>query len=141
MSMAVNPGRWTTTRAHRASSLPFGRPFGQQWTAAKPKNRSGAPSEGTASLSIPGYSRRFPQSAPARSRTWIGRIEEDGRQIGVGLKFGAGAAEIHAYYVAVSDAFAFLDRGETLPEELAATLNERYAKIRETLPREEDTTP
>jgi len=41
----------------------------------------------------------------------------------------------------VSDAFAFLDRGETLPEELAATLNERYAKIRETLPREEDTTP
>jgi hypothetical protein len=53
---------------------------------------------------------------------WANQVEEDGRQIGVGLKFGAGAAEIHAYYVAVSDAFAFLDRGETLPEELAATL-------------------
>jgi putative GTP pyrophosphokinase len=72
---------------------------------------------------------------------WANQVEEDGRQIGVGLKFGAGAAEIHAYYVVVSDAFAFLDRGETLPEELAATLNERYAKIRETLSREEDTTP
>jgi hypothetical protein len=66
---------------------------------------------------------------------------EDGRQIGVGLKFGAGATDIHAYYLAVSDAFALLDRGEALPEELEAALNERYAKIRETLSRGEGTTP
>lgn len=72
---------------------------------------------------------------------WANQVEEDGRQIGVGLKFGAGAAEIHAYYTAISDAFALLDRGESLPKELAATLNERYAKIRGTLPREEGTTP
>lgn len=68
---------------------------------------------------------------------WANQIEEDGRQIGVGLKFGAGADEIHAYYAAVSDAFAFLDRSEALPEDLEATLNERYAKIRGTLPRRE----
>jgi len=72
---------------------------------------------------------------------WANQVEEDGRQIGVGLKFGAGAAEIHAYYVAVSEAFAFLDRGETIPEELEAELNEQYAKIRETLPGRERTKP
>jgi putative GTP pyrophosphokinase len=72
---------------------------------------------------------------------WANQVEEDGRQIGVGLKFGAGATDIHAYYLAVSDAFALLDLGEALPEELETALNERYAKIRETLPRGEGTTP
>jgi putative GTP pyrophosphokinase len=72
---------------------------------------------------------------------WANQVEEDGRQIGVGLKFGAGTAEVHAYYVAVSDAFAFLDRDETIPDMLTVTLNERYAKIREILPRVERTTP
>lgn len=68
---------------------------------------------------------------------WANQVEEDGRQIGVGLKFGAGAAEIHAYYLTVSNAFAFLDRGEAIPDELATALNARYAKIRETLNRRE----
>jgi putative GTP pyrophosphokinase len=71
---------------------------------------------------------------------WANQVEEDGRQIGVGLKFGAGAAEVHTYYAAVSDAFAFLDRGETIPGPLVVALNERYAKIREILPRGERTT-
>ncbi len=71
---------------------------------------------------------------------WANQVEDDGRQIGVGLKFGAGAAEIHSYYVAISDAFALLDRGETLSKEMEATLNARYAKIRESLPREDGTT-
>lgn len=70
---------------------------------------------------------------------WANQVEEDGRRIGVGLKFGAGAADIHAYYVVVSDAFAFLDRGEEIPAELGAALNERYAKIRGTLPGREGT--
>ncbi len=81
------------------------------------------------------------QLRTVRQDAWANQVEEDGRQIGVGLKFGAGAAEIHAYYIAISDAFAFLDRGETLPKETEATLNELYAKIRETLSREEGTTP
>lgn len=71
---------------------------------------------------------------------WANQVEEDGRRIGVGLKFGAGEADIHAYYVVVSDAFAFLDRGEAIPAELAATLNERYAKIRGALLRGEGST-
>ncbi len=72
---------------------------------------------------------------------WANQVEKDGRQIGVGLKFGAGAAEVHAYYVAVSDAFVFLDLGEAIPKRLAEALNERYVKIREILPREETATP
>jgi ppGpp synthetase/RelA/SpoT-type nucleotidyltranferase len=72
---------------------------------------------------------------------WANQVEEDGRQIGVGLKFGAGATEIHAYYIAISDAFALLDRGEPLSKEMETTLNAQYAKIRETLPRENGTTP
>jgi hypothetical protein len=70
---------------------------------------------------------------------WANQVEEDGRQIGVGLKFGAGAAEIHTYYLAVSNAFAFLDRGKAIPEDLESRLNELYAKIRGTLPRGEGT--
>ncbi len=72
---------------------------------------------------------------------WANQVEEDGRRIGVGLKFGAGLADIHAYYVTVSDAFASLDRGEVIPAELVAVLSEGYAKIRETLSRGEQTTP
>jgi putative GTP pyrophosphokinase len=68
---------------------------------------------------------------------WANQVEEDGRQIGVGLKFGAGAAEIHAYYVAMSEAFAFMDRDERPPEELATILNERYDIIKDVLPRDE----
>jgi hypothetical protein len=65
------------------------------------------------------------------------QVEDDGRQIGVGLKFGVGATDIHDYYIAISEAFALLDRGEELPEELVATLNERYAMIKGILPREQ----
>lgn len=71
---------------------------------------------------------------------WANQVEADGRQIGVGLKFGAGAAEVHAYYAAVSDAFAFLDRGEAIPGGLAVALSKLHAKIGET-PREGRTTP
>ncbi len=81
------------------------------------------------------------QLRTALEDAWANQVEEDGRQIGVGLKFGAGAAEVHAYYFAVSDAFAFLDRGEVIPEGLAVALHERYAKIREILPREETAAP
>ncbi len=81
------------------------------------------------------------QLRTALQDAWANQVEEDGRRLGVGLKFGAGATDIHAYYVAVSDAFAFLDRGKAIPPELAATLNERYAKIREALHRGKGTTP
>jgi putative GTP pyrophosphokinase len=72
-----------------------------------------------------------------RQDAWANQLAVLGRRIGVGLKFGAGAAEIHSYYIAVSDVFAFQDRGEPIPDELAATLNERYAMIKDILPRNE----
>ncbi|HST56179.1 MAG TPA: RelA/SpoT domain-containing protein [Solirubrobacteraceae bacterium] len=72
-----------------------------------------------------------------RQDAWANQVEDDGRQIGVGLKFGAGATDIHDYYVAMSEAFAYLDRDELLPDELVTTLNTRYAIIRSILPREQ----
>ena len=77
------------------------------------------------------------QLRTVRQDAWANQVEDDGRQIGIGLKFGAGATDIHDYYVAISEAFALLDRGEPLPDELVAILNERYAIIKGTLPRQQ----
>ena len=68
---------------------------------------------------------------------WANQVEEDGRTIGVGLKFGAGETDVHEYYRAVSEAFALMDRGERLPDELVTALNTRYAIIKGILPRNE----
>lgn len=67
---------------------------------------------------------------------WANQVENDSRYTGRGFKFGRGAAAVHAYYVTMSEAFALVDRGEPLPEPLVAELQERYAKIREILPRD-----
>ncbi len=72
-----------------------------------------------------------------RQDAWANQVEEDGRTIGVGLKFGAGEADVHEYYRAVSEAFALMDRGELLPDELVTALNTRYAIIKGILPRNE----
>jgi putative GTP pyrophosphokinase len=77
------------------------------------------------------------QLRTVRQDAWANQVEDDGRQLGVGLKFGAGVADIHDYYVAISDAFALLDRGEPLPEELVTVLNQRYAIIKGILPRQQ----
>ena len=68
---------------------------------------------------------------------WANQVEDDGRQIGLGLKFGAGTAVINDYYVTMSDVFAHLDRNDPIPDELAETLNKRYAMIKGILPREQ----
>ena len=69
---------------------------------------------------------------------WANQVEEDGRTIGVGLKFGAGEADVHEYYRAVSEAFALMDRGELLPEELVTAMNARRSIIKDILPQNED---
>jgi putative GTP pyrophosphokinase len=51
---------------------------------------------------------------------WANVVEEQGRQHGVGFKFGAGDADVHAVFVAVSDALARFDRGELTLHELHA---------------------
>jgi GTP pyrophosphokinase len=77
------------------------------------------------------------QLRTVRQHAWANLVEEDGREMGVGLKFGAGASEIHTYYVAVSEALALIDRGERPPDELQAAIIERYAIIKDILPSDE----
>lgn len=66
---------------------------------------------------------------------WANQVEDDGRRTDTGFKFGQGPHSVHSFYVAMSDAFAFEDRGEPLPEGFAADLQARYAKIKGILPR------
>lgn len=83
----------------------------------------------------------YPIEVQLRTRlqdAWANQVEEDGGMLGVDLKFGAGQADIHAYYVAVSEAFALLDRGELLSDEVAAILKARYATIKDILPDERE---
>jgi putative GTP pyrophosphokinase len=60
-----------------------------------------------------------------RQDAWANQVEDDGRQSGVGFKFGYGEADVHDCYVTLSEAFAIMDRDEPLPDSLIADLNER----------------
>jgi putative GTP pyrophosphokinase len=66
---------------------------------------------------------------------WANQVEDDGRHTRLGFKFGQGPADVHGYYVAVSEAFAYMDRGQRIPIDLVSTLNARYENIRGILPR------
>ena len=70
-----------------------------------------------------------------RQHAWANQVEDDGRALGTGYKFGFGAEEMHEYYETMGRAFAVLDREETLSDELQVELRERYAKIQDILPR------
>ncbi len=54
---------------------------------------------------------------------WANTVEERGRETGIGLKFGAGGAELRAYFVTLADLLARFDRGEFSAEQLRATLD------------------
>jgi ppGpp synthetase/RelA/SpoT-type nucleotidyltranferase len=56
---------------------------------------------------------------------WANTVEEQSRKHGVGFKFGAGAADIHATFVAASAVLAQFDRGELSREELLSELRKR----------------
>lgn len=64
-----------------------------------------------------------------RQHAWANQVEDDGRRLGTGYKFGFGADEIHDYYRIVGDAFHLLDQGGELPEALLKDLRSAYAKI------------
>jgi ppGpp synthetase/RelA/SpoT-type nucleotidyltranferase len=53
---------------------------------------------------------------------WANIVEEQGRELAVGFKFGAGAADIHAAFVVASETLARFDRGELSLEELPDAL-------------------
>jgi putative GTP pyrophosphokinase len=53
---------------------------------------------------------------------WANIVEEQGRQLGVGLKFGDGSADLHSTFVAMADVLARFDRREVTQEELRDAL-------------------
>ena len=66
---------------------------------------------------------------------WANQVEDDGRALGTGYKFGFGIDDVHAYYETMGRVFAVLDRGEKIPDDLQDELRSRYAKIEHILPR------
>jgi len=69
------------------------------------------------------------QLRTVRQDTWANQVEDDGRNLAVGFKFGLGADEIHNYYRVMAEAFAALDRGEEIPGKLSEEINERYQQV------------
>ena len=61
---------------------------------------------------------------------WANQEEDDGRQLGVGFKFGVGDAEVHDYYRVVAAVFAAMDQGDEIPPSLVASLNEKFDRVR-----------
>jgi putative GTP pyrophosphokinase len=49
---------------------------------------------------------------------WANQVERDGRQIGVGLKFGAGDKRLRGVFLRMANLFATFDRAELSPDDL-----------------------
>jgi len=75
------------------------------------------------------------QLRTALQDAWANQVEDDGRKLGVGFKFGVGNPEIHDYYRMMSDVFAAMDAGKPLAPELIARLNSQFKRIRHELGR------
>lgn len=78
--------------------------------------------------------RRGPYQVELQLRTvlqdaWANQVEEDSRRLGIGFKFGRGGADVHRYYVLVSEVFAHQDRDEDVPSSLAADLSAQYQLV------------
>jgi putative GTP pyrophosphokinase len=68
-----------------------------------------------------------------RQHAWANQVEDDGRRLGTGYKFGFGSDEVQSYYRVMGEAFHVLDRQEDLSEELMEELRSSYAKIQPVL--------
>jgi GTP pyrophosphokinase len=68
-----------------------------------------------------------------RQHAWANQVEDDGRALGTGYKFGFGSEDIHAFYRVMSEVFWTLDLDRSLSDELRDDLNARYDKIRDVL--------
>jgi putative GTP pyrophosphokinase len=71
-----------------------------------------------------------------RQDAWANQVEDDGRSLGTGYKFGFGADDIHAYYRVVGEIFWRQDADLPIDDELTEELRARYAKIRDILKRQ-----
>ncbi len=75
------------------------------------------------------------QLRTVRQDAWANQVEEDSRRLAIGYKFGGGEEAVHDYYRLFSEAFAVLDRDETLSSELIAAINESRERVAERLQR------
>lgn len=75
------------------------------------------------------------QLRTVRQDAWANQVEDDGRKLGVGFKFGAGNLDVHDYYRVMSDVFAAMDQGRQLDDDLVTLLNQRFGRIRNQLGR------
>jgi hypothetical protein len=55
--------------------------------------------------------------------------------MGIGFKFGSGGDDVHGYYRVVSDAFAAMDLGNRIGDDLVQELNARYLRVKDQLQR------
>ncbi len=75
------------------------------------------------------------QLRTVRQDAWANQVEEDSRRLSIGYKFGGGEEAVHDYYRLFSEAFAVLDRDETLSRELIAAINESRERVADRLQR------
>jgi ppGpp synthetase/RelA/SpoT-type nucleotidyltranferase len=75
------------------------------------------------------------QLRTVRQDAWANQVEEDSRRLAIGYKFGGGEEAVHDYYRLFSEAFAVLDRDETLSSELITAINESPERVAERLKR------
>lgn len=65
---------------------------------------------------------------------WAEAVERAGERMGFPLKAGIGPDEVLAFFRLASDAFALVDRGQTLSRSMRATLRTGYSKVSDYLP-------
>lgn len=73
------------------------------------------------------------QLRTVRQDAWANQVEDDGRALGTGYKFGFGAEDVHDFYRLMGESFWLMDLGQEIPDELQEELRDRYAKIRPVL--------
>jgi hypothetical protein len=69
------------------------------------------------------------QLRTVRQHAWANQVEDDGRRLETGYKFGFGSEDIHDYYRLMGRTFYLVDRDEELPVSLLRELRDAYAKI------------
>jgi GTP pyrophosphokinase len=96
------------------------------WTIVRVRDYIAEPKRsGYRALHVIVKRRGFPIEVQLRTiaqDVWANSVEEQGRESGVGFKFGAGGADVHGVLVGLSDARARFDRGEISGEELRVAM-------------------
>jgi putative GTP pyrophosphokinase len=69
------------------------------------------------------------QLRTVRQHAWANQVEDDGRRLGMGYKFGFGSEQVHDYYRLMGRTFYLVDRREVLPIPLLKEVRDAYERI------------